>query len=49
MKNQETLLGIAYDAFVYAYPLMEQVKTTNGMFRFMGLIPNKPAMNPKLP
>ena len=32
MKNQETLQDIAYDAFVYAYPLMEQVKTINGMF-----------------
>ena len=49
MKNQETLQDIAYDAFVYAYPLMEQVKTINGMFKFMGLTPNKPAMNTKLP
>ena len=49
MTNQETLQDIAYDAFVYAYPLMEQVKTINGMFKFMGLTPNKPAMNPKLP
>jgi hypothetical protein len=49
MNDQETLKEIAYDAFVYAYPLMEQVKTINGMFRFMGLTPNKPAMNTKLP
>jgi len=49
MKNQETLQDIAYDAFVYAYPLIEQVKTINGMFKFTGLTPNKPAMNPKLP
>ncbi|MCB0131388.1 MAG: DUF1254 domain-containing protein [Caldilineaceae bacterium] len=49
MINQETLQDIAYDAFVYAYPLMEQVKTLNGMFKFMGLTPNKPAMNPNLP
>ncbi|HCB48101.1 MAG TPA: hypothetical protein DEP47_00915 [Chloroflexi bacterium] len=49
MKNQEPLQDIAYDAFVYAYPLMEQVKTVNGMFQFTGLIPNKPNMNPKLP
>ena len=49
MTNQETLQDIAYDAFIYAYPLMEQVKTINGMFKFMGLTPNKPAMNPKLP
>ncbi len=49
MENQETLQDIAYDAFVYAYPLMEQVKTINGMFKFMGLTPNKPSMNTKLP
>ena len=49
MTNQETLQEIAYDAFVYAYPLMEQIKTLNGMFKFMGLTPNKPAMSTKLP
>jgi len=49
MNDQKPLQNIAYDAFVYAYPLMEQVKTINGMFKFMGLIPNKPAMNTKLP
>ncbi len=40
---------IAYEAFIYAYPLMEQVKTVNGMVEFLGLALNKPAMNPKLP
>mgnify|MGYP001217207951 FL=1 len=40
---------IAEEAFVYAYPMLEQVKTINGMLKFMGLTPNKPAMNPKLP
>ena len=49
MENQETLQDIAYNAFIYAYPLMEQIKTINGMFKFMGLTPNKPAMDPKLP
>jgi hypothetical protein len=49
MSDKETLEKIAYDAFVYAYPMLEQVKTINGMFEFMGLVPNKPAMNPKLP
>jgi hypothetical protein len=49
MSDKETLEDIAYDAFVYAYPLMEQVKTVNGMFKFMGLTPNKPEMNTKLP
>lgn len=49
MKNQENLQDIAYDTFVYAYPLMEQVKTLNGMFKFMGLTANKASMNPKLP
>ena len=43
------LQEIAYDAFVYAYPMLEQMKTINGMFQFMGLSPNKPSMNTKLP
>ena len=47
--SSESLEEIAYDAFIYAYPLMEQVKTVNGMFEFMGLGPNHVAMNTKLP
>ncbi len=43
------LKEIAYEAFIYAYPIMEQVKTVNGMMQFMNLEFNKPAMNSKLP
>jgi hypothetical protein len=48
-QEQESLENIAYDAFTYAYPMMEQVKTINGMFSFMGLKANQVSMNPKLP
>ncbi len=48
-ERGESLEAIAHDAFIYAYPMMEQVKTVNGMFEFMGLGPNKVAMNAKLP
>ena len=49
MNNQENLKEIAYEAFVYAYPMLEQVKTINAMMEFSGLAANKPAMVPKLP
>jgi len=49
MNNQNNLKEIAYEAFVYAYPMLEQVKTINGMFMFAGLATNKPTMVPKLP
>ncbi len=49
MNNQENLKEIAYEAFVYAYPMLEQVKTINGMFTFAGLATNEPTMVPKLP
>jgi hypothetical protein len=42
-KQTSNLQDTAYEAFIYAYPLMEQVKTMNGMFEFMGLKPNVPA------
>ena len=45
----EDLEAIAYDAFVYAYPLMDQVMTVNDMFEFMGMTPNTAAMSTKLP
>ena len=45
----ESLKAIAYDAFIYAYPLMEQVKTINGMQQFINLQFNRVAMNEKLP
>jgi hypothetical protein len=48
-ERGDSLETIAHDAFIYAYPMMEQVKTVNGMFEFMGLGPNKVAMNAKLP
>jgi len=43
------LKDITYEAFIYAYPMMEQVKTINGMFEFMNLKPNAASMNPKFP
>jgi hypothetical protein len=49
IAKEESLKGIAYDAFIYAYPMMEQVKTVNGMVTFMNQQPNKAAMNPKFP
>ena len=48
-ERGESLEAIAHDAFIYAYPMMEQVKTLNGMFEFMGMQPNQVSMNPKLP
>ncbi len=45
----ESLKEIAYDAYIYAYPMMEQVKTINAMEKFYNLEPNKVTMNPKLP
>jgi hypothetical protein len=47
--SKPNLKEIAYEAFIYAYPMMEQVKTVNGMLQFMGAEFNKPTMNPKLP
>ncbi len=48
---QETtdLKSIAYETFIYAYPMMEQVKTLNGMFEFMGMVPNVANMNERFP
>lgn len=49
-KQQESnIKDTAYEAFIYAYPLMEQVKTMNGMFEFMGLKPNVTTMSDKFP
>ncbi len=48
-EQGESLRDIAHDAFIYAYPLLEQMKTINGMREFMGVGFNEPAMNPKLP
>jgi len=49
MSNQENLKEIAYEAFVYAYPMLEQVKTINGMMKFMDLDFNEPVFNRTLP
>jgi len=35
-SKQASLKDISYEAFVYAYPMMEQVKTINRMVDFMG-------------
>ncbi|MEE8361595.1 MAG: DUF1254 domain-containing protein [Gemmatimonadales bacterium] len=48
-RKEDSLRDVAYDAFIYAYPMIEQVKTVNAMVAFMGLEFNKPAMNPALP
>ena len=48
-KEQPNLKDVAYEAFIYAYPMMEQVKTINGMFEFMGMKPNVVAMNSSYP
>lgn len=48
-KEQPNLKDVAYEAFIYAYPMMEQVKTINGTFEFMGMKPNVVAMNPRYP
>ena len=45
----ENLEDVAYDAFIYAYPMLEQVKTLNGMFSFLNMKPNKVSMLTKLP
>ena len=48
-KQTSNLKDTAYEAFIYAYPLMEQVKTINGMFEFMGLKPNVSTMSDEFP
>ena len=45
----DDLEAIAYEAFIYAYPMMEQVKTVNGMFEWTGQDINEMAMNSRLP
>ncbi|QZT37883.1 DUF1254 domain-containing protein [Halosquirtibacter xylanolyticus] len=50
--NNESLKDIAYEAFVYAYPMIEQVKTVNTMnkaYGKLGLGPNKVYMGHKYP
>ncbi len=33
-EQNDSLTDVAHDAFIYAYPLMEQVKTVSGMQKF---------------
>lgn len=47
--TEPKLKDIAYEAYIYAYPMMEQVKTVNGMKQFMGLEFNKVGMVHTLP
>ena len=47
--EEDNLKDIAYEAFIYTYPMMEQVKTVNGMKLATGLEPNKVIMNPGYP
>ena len=39
--EESNLKAIAYEAFIYAYPMLEQVKTVNGMLKFNNLKPNE--------
>jgi len=48
-RQDDPLRDVAYDAFIYTYPMIEQVKTVNGMVAFMGMKFNQAAMNPRLP
>lgn len=45
----DNLEAIAYDAFIYAYPMLEQIKTVNGMMKAINMEPNRAAMNKTLP
>lgn len=47
--TKPNLKEVAYEAYIYAYPMMEQMKTLNGMFEFMGMKPNVVSMNTKFP
>ena len=44
-----SMKDLAYEAFIYAYPLMEQVKTINDMFEYNNMTPNTVVMIPKFP
>jgi len=47
--TKPNLKEVAYEAFIYAYPMMEQVKVVNGMFKFTGTKPNVVTMTPTFP
>jgi len=44
-----TIKDLAYEAFIYAYPLMEQVKTINDMFEYNNMTANEVVMVPNFP
>jgi hypothetical protein len=44
-----SMKDLAYEAFIYAYPMMEQVKTINDMFEYNNMTPNTVVMIPKFP
>lgn len=48
-ESTQSLEAIAYDAFIYAFPMLEQVKTVNGMIQTMGLEFNRAGFNQSLP
>lgn len=48
-ESTQSLELIAYDAFVYAFPMLEQVKTVNAMLQTGGLEFNQAAFNQSLP
>jgi hypothetical protein len=49
LSENEDIKSVAHDAFVYAYPMLEQVKTVNGMIEFMGAEFNRAVFNRSLP
>ncbi len=48
-RSTDGLESIAYDAYVYAFPMLEQVKTVNAMITRSGMRVNRAVFNPKLP
>lgn len=47
--SSESLQSIGHEAYVYAYPMLEQVKTVNGMIHVSGMEFNRAVFNPNLP
>lgn len=49
MSDQDNMNQIAHDAFLHTNPVLEQVKTINGVIEFMGLEFNKLNFEGRLP
>ena len=49
ITDTASMKDLAYEAFIYAYPLMEQVKTINDMFEYNNMTPNTVIMVPNFP